>query len=191
MDAIYLAVGGQSQGPYTLAQVRESLAKGEVSRDTAAWYQGLAEWTTLGAVLDAAGGATMQGSALPPVPVLPASNAPIGLGEFTKDELRRIAKSQNLLMWAVLAGISSYFIVHIPFLGLPLVLAVVVFEIYALYLLGTSLRLPLVWLMCVGMFVPCLSLIILVLVSGRASKILKAAGIRVGVMGGHAEDIKD
>jgi len=191
MDAIYLAVGGQSQGPYTLAQVRESLAKGEVSRDTAAWYQGLAEWTTLGAVLDAAGGATMQGSALPPVPASPASNAPIGPSEFTKDELRRIAKSQNLLMWAVLAGISSYFIVHIPFLGLPLVLAVVVFEIYALYLLGTSLRLPLVWLMCVGMFVPCLSLIILVLVSGRASKILKAAGIRVGVMGGHAEDIKD
>jgi hypothetical protein len=35
------------------------------------------------------------------------------------------------------------------------------------------------------------SLLVLVLVSGRASQVLKAAGIRVGFMGGRAEDIKD
>ena len=188
MDAIYLAVDGQSSGPYTLAQVRESLSKGEISRETSAWYQGLAEWTTVGPILDAVDGAPVPVGAIPPPPIGIAS---VRSGEFTKDELRAIAKSQNLLMWAVLAGFSSFFIAHIPFLGIPLGLGIVVFEIYALYLLGTALRLSLVWLMCLGMFIPCVSLIILVLVSGRASKILKAAGVRVGVMGGHAEDIKD
>lgn len=190
MGAIYLAVGGKSQGPYTLAQIQEFLAKGEFSRETAAWHEGLADWTTLGTILDASGGAGVAplGSA-PPLPPSPA--APASLGEFSKDQLRQIAKSQNLLMWALLAGLAAFFIAHIPFLGLPLVIIVVVFEIYALYQLGTALRLPLVWLMCVGMLIPCVSLLILVLVSGRASKILKAAGVRVGFMGGRAEDIKD
>ena len=191
MNAIYLVIGGQSKGPYTLAQVRDSLARGEISRETPAWYEGLTEWTTLGPILDAAGGTTSSAGAMPPPPPVTVTAAPAGPGEFTKDQLRLIAKNQNLLMWAVLAGFGAFFIAHIPILGLPLVLAIVVFEIYALYQLGTALRLPLVWLMCVGMFVPCVSLIILLLVSGRASKILKAAGVRVGIMGGHAEDIKD
>ncbi len=183
MDAIYLVLNGQSTGPHTLAQVRELLAKGEISRDTPAWYEGLADWTTVGPVLDAAGGA--------PVPASVPIAASVSAGEFTKDELRHIAKSQNLLMWSVLAGFAAFFVGHIPLLGLPLVLGIVAFEIYALYVLGTALRLPLVWLLCVGMFVPCVSLIILVLVSARASKILKAAGVRIGLMGGKAEDIRD
>ena len=186
MDAIYLAIDGQSKGPYTQAQVRDMLARGEISPQTLAWYDGQAEWTAVGQLLGVAAG----GAAIPPTPP-PMAASPVTPGAFTKDELRHIAKSQNLLMWSVLAGFSAFFVAHIPLLGLPLVLAIVVFEIYALYTLGTALRLPLVWLMCVGMFIPCVSLIILVLVSARASTILKAAGVRVGLMGGRAEDIKD
>jgi len=186
MDAIYLALEGQSKGPYTLAQVRESLAKGECARETPAWYEGLADWITVGAVLDASGGITA-----PAVPLPAGAVAPASPGEFTKNELRHIAKSQNLLMWSVLAGFIAFGIAHIPFLGLPLVLGIVAFQIYALYTLGTALRLSLVWLLCLGMFIPCVSLIILVLVSARASKILKAAGVRIGLMGGNADDIKD
>ena len=185
MDAIYLAIDGQSKGPYTQAQVRDMLARGEISPQTLAWYDGQAEWTAVSQLLGAVAGV--------PAPAMPspATALPATPGAFTKDELRHIAKSQNLLMWSVLAGFSAFFVVHIPLLGLPLVLAIVVFEIYSLYTLGTALRLPLVWLMCVGMFIPCVSLIILVLVSARASKLLKAAGVRIGLMGGNADDIKD
>jgi hypothetical protein len=188
MDAIYLAIGGESKGPFTLAQVRELLAKGEITRDTPAWYAGLAEWITLGPILDAVGGAPPP--AVPP-PVAPAFAATAG--EFTKDELRHICKSQNLLMYAVLAGFSAYFLVHIPVVGLLLVLTIAAFEIYTVYQLGTALRIGtvLVVVLCLCMFIPCISLILLVLMSGRASKILKANGVRVGIMGGNIDDIRD
>jgi GYF domain 2 len=192
MDAIYLVIDGQSKGPFTQAQARDMLAKGEVTSETLAWYDGLPEWKPAGQLLGAAAAA----APVPPTPSAspvsaPATASPVTPGAFTKDELRHIAKSQNMLMWAVLAGFVAFFIAHIPLLGLPLVLAIVAFQIYALYTLGTALRLPLVWLMCVGMFVPCVSLIILVVVSAKASTILKAAGVRVGIMGGNADDIKD
>lgn len=191
MDTIYLAIDGQSKGPFTLAQVRESLAKGEVTRDTAAWREGLAEWTTLGPILDAAGGAPPPAVPLPSTPVVPVADATAGA--YTKADLRHLCKSQNLLMYAVLAGFSAFFVSHIPLLGIPIVLGIVAFEIYAVYQLGLALRIstPLVILLCLCMFIPCVSLLLLVLLSGRASKILKANGVRVSLMGGNIDDIRD
>jgi len=191
MDTIYLAIDGQSKGPFTLAQVRDSFAKGEITRDTPAWYTGLAEWTTLGPILDAAGDVPPPAAPLPSTPFTPVEA--VGTGEFSKDELRQICKSQNLLMYAVLVGVSAYFLVHIPVVGLLLVLAIAAFEIYAVYQLGTALRINtvLVIILCLCMFIPCISLLLLVLLSGRASKLLKANGVRVGLMGGNIDDIRD
>lgn len=190
MDAIYLAIDGQSKGPFTLAQVRESMAKGEATRDTPAWHEGLAEWTTLGPILDAAGGTPPPAVPLAPPVAVPAE---VGTGEFSKDELRQICKSQNLLMYAVLAGFSAYLLVKIPVIGLVLVLVIAAFEIYAVYKLGSALRINpvLVIVLCLCMFIPCVSLLLLVLLSGRASKVLKANGVRVGIMGGNIDDIRD
>lgn len=185
MNDIYLVLNGQSSGPFTLAQVQEKLARNEITLETSAWREGAASWMPLGTLVPTLG---VANTPLPPAPGIPAAVEP---GAFTKPELRHIAKSQNLLMWSVLAGFAAFFIAHIPFLGLVIVLGIVAFQIYALYTLGSALRLPVVWLMCVGMFIPCVSLIILVLVSARASKVLKAAGVRVGLMGGNADDIKD
>lgn len=70
-------------------------------------------------------------------------------------------------------------------------LAIVAFQIYALYSLGTSLRMSLVWLYCIGLFIPIVGLLILLVISGKASKVLKAAGVRIGLMGGNADDIRD
>ncbi len=94
-------------------------------------------------------------------------------------------------MWSVLAGFGGIFIAHIPLLGLPALLAIVAFQIYALYSLGTSLRMSLVWLYCIGLFIPIVGLLILLVISGKASKVLKAAGVRIGLMGGNADDIRD
>jgi len=182
---IYLAVNGQQQGPFTIDQLRQSLARGETSRETPAWYAGLAAWTPLGQLLDSL-----------PTPVAPSASPAVPasiLAEFTftKDELRTIARDQNLLMWSVLTGFISYFLAHIPLVGLLVLIAAIVFEIVALYKLGRSLRMRFVWLYSVGLFIPVIGLIILVVISGKASRILKAYGVRVGLMGGKAGDIKD
>ena len=186
MDAIYLAVEGQQKGPYTLNQIQQLCANGEINRELPAWYDGLANWITVGQVLTT----FPDASPAPPPPVNPASSS-VAPGEFSNDELRDIAKKQNLLMWSVLAGFGGFFIAHIPFLGLPLLLAIVAFQIYALYSLGTSLRMSIVWLYCIGLFIPLVGLLILLVISGKASKVLKAAGVRIGLMGGNADDIKD
>jgi hypothetical protein len=187
MDAIFLAIDGQTKGPYTLVQVRQFLARGEATRATPAWYNGIADWTALGPILD-----TVADDEAATVPAPPPPPAPIP-GEFTTPELRHICKSQNLLMVAVLAGFATFFIIKIPVVGLFLVLGVAAFEIYALFQLGTALRMSptVVALLCLCMFIPFVSLVILVVVSGRASKLLKARGVRIGLMGGNAGDIRD
>ncbi len=40
----YIAVGGQQQGPYTLEQLRQLIASGQVKQDTYVWRQGLNNW---------------------------------------------------------------------------------------------------------------------------------------------------
>jgi hypothetical protein len=188
MDAIYLVIGSESKGPFTWAQVQQMLARGDISRVTMAWYAGAPNWAPLG-TLDGYGGLATPAGIAPPAQ-MPAS---VQAGAFSKPELRVIAKSQNLLMWAVAAGFFAFFIAKIPVLGLLMVVAIAVFQIYALWTLGRALRFSTfsLVLLCLTIFIPCVSLLVLVLVSGRASQVLKAAGIRVGFMGGRAEDIKD
>ncbi len=50
--AIYLFLSEQQQGPYTLEQLRAMLSSGQITSQTPAWYEGLAEWQTVGFVLE-------------------------------------------------------------------------------------------------------------------------------------------
>jgi hypothetical protein len=188
VDAIYLAVNGQRLGPYTLDQLRQSLARNEIARDTPAWHDGLPAWVPLERIL-----ATTE--VPPPVPgaVLPASL--VAEHSFTPDQLREIARSQNLLMWSILAGILSFFISFalrqgVPIIGFLFSLGVIVFEVVALYRLGRSLRMTAPWLYCPLLIIPLVGLITLVIISGRASRVLKAYGVRIGLMGGKISDIQ-
>jgi hypothetical protein len=52
MDFFYLALAEEVKGPYTLTQIREFLTGADISRETAAWHQGSAEWVPLGYLLD-------------------------------------------------------------------------------------------------------------------------------------------
>ncbi len=76
------------------------------------------------------------------------------------------------------------------FLGV--LLCVVVFIIYAVARLASALRYP-VWatvLYCIAVIIPCVGLICMVILAVQASKILKAAGVRIGLMGARAEDLR-
>ncbi len=184
MKGIYLAIQGQSVGPYPPDRVWTMLDRGEITRDTPAWYEGLADWTTVGQVLDA-----LPAQVPPPAPPPPApeGDAPA----FGRRELREIARSQSLLMWAVLCGILGTLLVRMFPLLLPIALPILGFEIYALVRLGKALRISTVFIVlsCILLIAPCISLIVLVIFSIKASRVLKDAGIRVGLMGAREEDL--
>jgi hypothetical protein len=186
MDGIYLALDGKQAGPFTLDQAWKLYAQGTVTRETPAWYEGLEDWTTFVKIVEAF-----------PAHTLPQSKSAIDKpatetkGAFTKDELRNIANAQNTLMFSVLAGFAILFIEKLPLIGPLAMIFVGIFQIYALYMLGIELRLRMVWLYCVGMIIPFVNLIILLIVSAKASKVLRAAGVRIGLMGGNLDDIKN
>lgn len=47
-DAWHIAVGGQTKGPFTMAQVTEGISSGEVNASTLVWMSGLSGWTPVG-----------------------------------------------------------------------------------------------------------------------------------------------
>jgi len=59
----HVAVNGQSQGPFSLQQVSQGVASGQISRDTLVWNAGMSAWTAAGQVAELAGSFSA-----PPVP---------------------------------------------------------------------------------------------------------------------------
>jgi hypothetical protein len=190
---ISISRDGVEIGEWTEGEVRDFYKEGRLIATDCFWKEGMSEWDSLGGFIN-------------PPPPFPTpqivQEIPIAVSKpralqiqsepmFSKDELRRIAHKQNLLMWSVLAGFAWLFISQIPFVGLPTFIAIVVFQIYALYSLGTCLRIQNIALSCIFLFIPVVSLLVLVRVSGKASKVLKEAGVKIGLMGGNANDIKD
>lgn len=204
MDAIYLVRDGQQAGPFTRAQIDAMLASGEVGLDTMAWYDGLPNWAALGTIV----GPPSVPSAPPapaPAPITAATiNAAVSEASgYTSADLRHLGKCQGQLMLALLISIVFNVVARILDLahaGLLVDLVVVVvalgvvgFAIYTAARLASALRYP-VWgivLLCIGLIIPCVSLIIMFVLTVQSSKILKAAGIRIGLMGARMEDIKD
>lgn len=113
---------------------------------------------------------------------------------FSHLELQEIAKYHRLLLWSVLAAIvanlSRLSLGDQP-IGLLVYFAAAVFQIFALYKLGRSLKLSVVLLVLfmVGLFVPILGLLLLLLMHDKAMKAMKAAGVKVGFMGADPNSI--
>jgi membrane protease subunit (stomatin/prohibitin family) len=63
--AWHVAVNGQSQGPFSLQQVAQGAAQGQITRDTLVWTAGMGGWTPAGQVPQLAG---FFGAAPPPPP---------------------------------------------------------------------------------------------------------------------------
>ncbi|MDB9421139.1 MAG: hypothetical protein EWV55_17250 [Microcystis viridis Mv_BB_P_19951000_S69] len=113
---------------------------------------------------------------------------------FSRLELQEIARYHRLLLWSILAAIvanlSRLSLGDQP-IGLLVYFAAAVFQIFALYKLGRSLKFSAVWmvLFIVGSLVPLLGLLILLLMHNRAMKAMKSAGVKVGFMGADPNSI--
>jgi hypothetical protein len=66
MPDIYLILDGQQKGPFSPDRVRQMVGERIATADTLAWYQGLAEWSTVSSVL-----ASFPGAGGPPPPHIP------------------------------------------------------------------------------------------------------------------------
>ncbi len=129
-----------------------------------------------------------------------------GSGRFSREELRKIASSQRMVIFAfliffigtiVFQGIATVFeSIQQPAEGLSLIvllvsivwiISVLVLSILTLIswfrLCFAMYEIPSSLLMFFGLFVPCLSLIILILLVTKANSILKDHGIKVGFLG--------
>jgi hypothetical protein len=196
MDAIFLAVNGQQQGPYTVEQVHAGVARGEYTAETLAWHEGLAGWMPLSTLLASA-------PAVTPLPAVPGASSASMAGttpgatlptsyelSFTRDALREVARRQNLLMWALLLAIAGNVCAKLlPLVGILVYLGAVVFEVYALYTLNRALRVKAAWAYCILLFIPLAGIITLYVFSNKATKVLRAHGIPVGFMGGKVDAI--
>ena len=71
----FYASGGQQQGPYPEAQLRDLITRGMVSADTLVWTEGMSGWQRAGDVP----GLVPGGSAPPSIPH-PGGPAPVAAG---------------------------------------------------------------------------------------------------------------
>ena len=118
-----------------------------------------------------------------PPPIVP----PVGgtfssgiTGEMT--ELKEIAQAQRLLLWSILAGIAAF--------GFKLLLVLTIpFQVWAAYNLSKKLNLRLAWLWTILTIIPLVGLIILLVINSKATSALRAAGVRVGLLGANLNDL--
>lgn len=113
-----------------------------------------------------------------------------GDGEREKDELREIALRQRFLCYAILIYLVTFvplfIMVSIPSLVVLALLGDLAntgLQIWCVFKLGRALKLPLAWLWAATMFMPCIKLGFLFIINGRASSLLRKAGLRIGLLG--------
>jgi hypothetical protein len=131
--------------------------------------------------------------------------------KLPREEVVRIASAQKFLLWTILAAIVLN-ITHVvvvnsvsslpmaergplallPIVTMSVLLLLWIVQIISVVKLCSALREG--WatvIYAVFQLVPCLSLILLLFLNGRATKRLNLCGVRVGLMGAHALDVEN
>ncbi len=100
------------------------------------------------------------------------------------DKLHAVARGQKLVIWAILAGLIG----NIFF---PLMLITIPFMLYAVYQLAKALELSTgsAVLYMIGVIIPLIGLICLLVLSNRATDLLRRANVSVGLMGARTADL--
>jgi len=109
-------------------------------------------------------------------------------------DLREVAKRQRSLLWFILGLLLFQLSILTDALGLPPVFMLPVVIVYWLLLISivvsvlrllAGLRVHAIWhILCALLLIaPCINLLVLLVVNGRATRALKDAGLHVGLMG--------
>ena len=76
----------------------------------------------------------------------------------------------------------------IPYLGILLLIMSIVSLVF-IYKLAVALKESAPWLYVILGLIPCISLIALLVISGRATSALRTRGVHVGLMGARKDDL--
>jgi predicted RNA-binding Zn-ribbon protein involved in translation (DUF1610 family) len=109
-------------------------------------------------------------------------------------DLRTVGKRQRSLLWFVLALLLFQLSIFTDTLGLPPAFELVVVLVYWALLISilvsvlrllAALRVHVIWrIFCALLLIaPCINLLVLLVINARATRALKDAGLRVGLMG--------
>ena len=131
--------------------------------------------------------------------------------ERTPEQIYSLAKAQKMIMWCLLAnfalngltmsleplGNTSAFngpyglamTLSMIVVGLALLLVVLFVAPYYVYRLARELGYPLPFLWAPFVLVPLISLLLLIILSSNATKVLRAQGYKVGLMGANLKTI--
>jgi len=101
--------------------------------------------------------------------------------KYSKQDIEAVAKSQKIVLWVFLVSIIVSF--GIPWDNTIFWGLVGVVDLYFIYKLVRALGLKNLWLYIVGMFIPPVSIVLFLYLIIKATKVLKAQSIKVGVMG--------
>jgi hypothetical protein len=102
------------------------------------------------------------------------------------ESLNRIARGQRQVMFALLAQIVASIIAGaVPQVGLLLLIGAFIYSVIALVQLTSALGMSILArvLLCVALVTPLISLLVLAVLSSRASRRLRAGGFRIGFLG--------
>jgi hypothetical protein len=177
--------GGENLGAYDLAAVRQMILSGTLSPSDLVWTQGMAEWQPVSTVLPELG----TNLTTPPRPVVQDSE---------RDRLRAIAVNHRALIWLFLPAVllscsSATLVIRAGFDRVSsdeILVGLVVFMLEIIlcvkvYRLSRALKTSIFYsiVLVISIFIPCLSLFILLSLSSEANSALRRAGIRVGLLG--------
>jgi hypothetical protein len=115
-----------------------------------------------------------------------APRAPVDSLIDESANVRQVMMGQKLVIYSILVNLAAMLLQGLTGApGFPVGLAALVFSIYAVLRLagGLGMRLWSKVLLTVLMFVPLINLVTLLIVNTRATRLLRDAGYRVGLLG--------
>ncbi|MFH0907610.1 MAG: DUF4339 domain-containing protein [bacterium] len=175
---------GRQRGPVSEEDIAAQFRNGR-PLTTLVWSQGMAEWTSASEVPAFAPPGSVPlpvPGAVPGAATEPAKSVRKAAGDpWSTPELVAVAQYQKYIQWLVLANVVAMFIPFGTF-------ATAVIGIYFIFKLAAALRSTAAWLYVVAAFVPLVGLLTLLHLVVSATKILRAHGIRVGIMGAKMAD---
>ncbi len=96
--------------------------------------------------------------------------------QYTNAEVVVVAKKQKTIIWLMLTTLAASVF---P----PALIIMAIVNVVFVYQLAQALKRRDAWAWCAGMFVPLVSLLLLLLLNGKATAVIRSKGVTVGLMG--------
>ncbi len=107
---------------------------------------------------------------------------------YTNEEAYNVGKKQKAILWLILATLLAFLILVIfPFA----ILIVSIIGIVFVYQLASALKSSYAWLWALLQLIPLVSLICLIILNQKATKVLRDKSVGVGLMGANSKELEN